>query len=81
MLGGDVNMKISSECLEGLHGVAIGVMDYKSIKIFELGPRTRIPTLAQFTFVRADPEIFQNIDPISKYRGYPGKGGGLGPLL
>ena len=30
--------------LGGLHGVAIGLTDNKSIKIFGLGPQTRVAT-------------------------------------
>ena len=41
--------------LGGLHGVAIGVMDDKSIKIFWLGPVTRVPTLPLYRGTRSDP--------------------------
>ena len=45
-------MKISSESLEGLHGVAFGGKEHKSIKKFGLGPEIRVPTLTPFTRVQ-----------------------------
>ena len=43
--------------LGGLHGVAIGVMDVKSIKIFGLGPKTRVPTLPPLPGHRTAPGV------------------------
>ena len=44
-LGEMLDMKF----LGGLHGVAIGVMDDKSIIFLGLGPKIKVPTLAPLT--------------------------------
>ena len=44
-------MKFSSECLGGLHEVAIGYKKHKSVEKFGLGRGIRVPTLTPFTLV------------------------------